>query len=183
MSITVKSVSAQQIFTKGDRALNLGIGLGSSYGGNGYTSSIPPISASFEQGVVDGLLDGKASIGAGAYLGYSSNKWETSYFNGTKDVEYGFKYSYIMIGARGAFHYQLIDKLDSYAGAILGYNIVKSKYFGDSAMSSTATASSDSALGYSAFIGGRYHFSEKYSAFAELGYGISVLQLGISIKL
>lgn len=171
------SMQAQNIFSKGDKAINVGIGLGSYYGGTGYKSSIPPISASFEQGVVDGLLDGKASIGVGGYLAYTANKWETAIANST----YGYKYTYFILGARGVFHYQFVDKLDTYTGLMLGYNVVGSKTIGDS-LGGLASPTA-SGIGYSAFIGARYHFSDKFTAFAELGYGISALELGISFRL
>ena len=122
------SMQAQNIFSKGDKAINVGIGLGSYYGGTGYKSSIPPISASFEQGVVDCLLDGKASIGVGGYLAYSANNWDTAIANST----YGYKYTYFILGARGVFHYQFVDKLDTYTGLMLGYNVVGSKTIVDS---------------------------------------------------
>jgi hypothetical protein len=173
------TVGAQHIFSKGDQAVNLGLGIGSYYGGDGYTGSIPPLSVSYEKGIIDGLLDGKGSIGVGGYLGYSANKWETS-INGDT---YGYKYSYMMIGARGAFHYQFVDKLDSYGGLMLGYNVVGSKYFGTDLGSYKPEASSASGIGYSAFVGARYHFSDKFAAYGELGYGISALELGISIRL
>lgn len=172
------SLNAQNIFSKGDKAINIGIGLGSYYGGDGYKSSIPPISASFEQGIVDGLLDGKASIGVGGYLAYTANKWETTHSNYT----YGYKYTYFILGARGAFHYQFVDKLDTYTGLMLGYNVVNSKYYGDST-GSILDPTGASGIGYSAFLGARYHFTEKFTAFAEIGYGISALELGISFRL
>ena len=31
-----------------------------------------------------------------------------------------------------------------------------------------------------AFVGGKYYFNDKIGAFAELGYGISVLQIGLA---
>ena len=173
------TVSAQNIFSKGDRAVNIGLGIGSYYGGDGYTGSIPPLSVSYEQGIIDGLLDGNGSIGVGGYMAYSANKWETS----ISGSSYGYKYSYLMIGARGAFHYQFVEKLDTYTGLMLGYNVVGSKFYGDDTGSYTPEASSTSGIGYSAFVGARYHFSDKFAAFAEIGYGISALELGISIRL
>ena len=112
-------------------------------------------------------------------MAYSANKWETS----ISGSSYGYKYSYLMIGARGAFHYQFVEKLDTYTGLMLGYNVVGSKFFGDDTGSYTPEASSTSGIGYSAFVGARYHFSDKFAAFAEIGYGISALELGISIRL
>ncbi len=175
------TVSAKNIFSKGDKAVNLGIGLGSYYGGDGYSSGIPPISLSYEQGIIDGLLDGKASVGVGGYLGYTSNKWESVWGDGTT---WGYKYSYIILGARGVFHYQFVDKLDTYAGLLLGYNIVSNKFYGDDTIAPYVSgATGASGIGYSAFVGARYHFSSKFAAYAELGYGISALELGISMRL
>lgn len=174
-SITFTNVSAQHIFSKGDQVVNLGIGIGSYYGGSGYTMTVPPISASFEQGIVDGLINGNASIGVGGYLGYSANKWENTMY-GTK---YGYKYSYLTIGARGAFHYQFVDKLDTYAGVMLGYNVVSSKAIGDNSYGEA----DGSSIGSSIFAGARYYFSDKFAAYAEVGYGVSALELGIAIRL
>lgn len=178
-SCALIKVNAENVFSKGDKAVNLGIGLGSYYGGDGYKSGFPPISISYEQGIIDGLLDGKASIGVGGYMAYTANKWEATFQN----LNYGYKYSYFILGARGVFHYQLIDNLDTYAGLMLGYNVVGSKYFGDDLGALTPQATASSGVEYSTFIGARYHFSEKLAAFAEIGYGISALELGISFAL
>ena len=164
-----------QIFSKGDKVGQIGIGIGSYIGGSGYKTTIPPISGSFEYGIVDGLLDGKASIGVGGYLAYTANKFEVPLL----DSSHGFKNNYFILGARGAFHYQFIEKLDTYAGLMLGYHIVSGKYFGDGPSMNNAAAS---AFGYSAFIGARYYFTEQFAAFAEVGYGIAALELGIAMK-
>jgi hypothetical protein len=67
--VLTQLVAQESTFQKGDKALNLGIGIGSTlYSGSYYKSGIPPISASFEVGVADGILD-KGTIGVGGYLG------------------------------------------------------------------------------------------------------------------
>ena len=167
--------NAQDVFVKGDKVLNVGVGLGGNLGGSGYKSTIPPISISGEYGLTDALLkNGKGYVGVGGYLAYTANKYTNTYAG----HEYGWKYSYIIIGARGAFHYQLVDKLDTYAGVMLGYNIASSSAFGD------WTGSGDSVGGftYSGFIGARYFFTDKFAAFAEVGYGIANLELGLAVK-
>jgi hypothetical protein len=140
------NVNAQSTFKKGANVVNLGIGLGSYI----------PIEGSFEHGVVDGLIDGKnGSIGIGAYAGfYSYESW-----------------AHGVLGARGAFHYQFVDKLDTYAGLMLGFNAV---------MSSGASATSG--LGFSAFLGGRYYIKPKLAIYSELGYGIAYLSVGVAFK-
>ena len=59
-------------FLKGDKVLNLGLGLGSTlYSGTYYSSQVPPVSASLDIGIVDGVIE-KGVIGVGPYVGYSS---------------------------------------------------------------------------------------------------------------
>ena len=158
-------------FSRGDKVLNLGVGFGSTiYIGSYYKMQVPPVSASFEYGIVDGILE-KASVGVGGYLGFSSYKYE---YSGS-----GWKYSNIIIAGRGTFHYPFVEKLDTYAGVLLGYNIGSSKVFG------TPVGSDDisSGLAYSGFVGARYYFKEKFGVMAELGYGITYINIGVAFKL
>src|SRR4030042_3278769 len=91
--LTLAQLSAQDpSFEKGDKVLNIGIGLGSTlYSGSYYKSAVPPVSASLEFGVVDNILE-KGAIGVGPYFGYSSYKYEYS--------GWGWKYSNIIVGVR-----------------------------------------------------------------------------------
>jgi hypothetical protein len=163
-----------QVVVKGDKIVNLGVGFGSAlYSGGYYKGTVPPISASFEVIVKDDLFDGKGAIGAGGYLGYSAYKWESS--------GYGWKYSNFILGPRGYLHYNLVEKLDTYVGAMLGYNIATSTEIG-----STIYGESLGTAGgviFSGFLGARYFFNDKFAAMAELGSGIAYLNLGVAIKL
>ena len=38
-------------------------------------------------------------------------------------------------------------------------------------------------LGYQIFIGGRYLFTDKIGVYGEIGYGISLMNLGLSFKI
>lgn len=166
-------VAQEPTFEKGDKVLNLGIGFGSGlYTGTYYKTSVPPISASLEFGVADGVLE-KGSIGVGPYLAYSSHKWEYS--------GWGWKYSNIYIAARGVFHYPLVDKLDTYTGLTLGYNIATSSEYGNSVPGYDYNSSSGGLL-YAWFVGARYYFSDSFGVMAELGVGIVYLNLGIALK-
>ncbi len=165
---------AQNTFNQGDKVINLGIGFGSTlYTGSYYTNKTPPISGSFEIGVKDKLFDDKSSLGIGGYLGYTGAKWEHS--------GYGWKYTNIILGGRGALHYQLIDKLDTYTGLIIGYNMVSSSTIGSGA--SGGTSALTSGIRISGFLGGRYYFTDNVAGLLELGYGVSYLNLGIAFKL
>ncbi len=160
--------NAQEIFSKGTSAVNVGVGIGS------YLSdlSIPPLSVSLDYGVADNLINGNnGSISLGGYIGYTASS--STYF-GSK-----FNASYTILGARGAFHYQFIPKLDTYAGLMLGYNIASSSWSGVE-YNTHASASSGVALG--GYFGARYFFTENIGAFAELGYSIAYLNLGATFK-
>lgn len=176
----ITSVFAQEsTFNKGDKALNLSLGLGSTlYVGSYYSSKIPPISASLEFGAVDDLFDVEGlNLGVGGYIGYASARYEASWYGGS----YGWDYTNFILGARGSLHYPAVEKLDTYAGFMLGYRIVSAKEFGDWSGGTLLNAST-STLASAFYVGGRYYFSNNFAALAELGYGIAYLNLGITLK-
>jgi len=160
-------VAQEPTFLKGDKVLNLSVGLGSHYYTSHYKMQVPPVAASLEFGVVDNVIE-KGVIGVGPYVGYFSSKYDNYW-----------KTSYLVLGARGNFHYPLVEKLDTYTGLLLGYNIVSytdlDDYFGD-------YSGSTSGIAWAWFIGARYYFKENLAAMAELGYGVAYLNLGIALK-
>jgi hypothetical protein len=134
-AVMMSAVSANaQTFAKGDNVASAAIGFGGYYSGSWYSegSRLPVISLYYERGIVDNLWDEKSSIGIGGMLGYTSFKY---------DGIGGFKTSHTTIGVRGALHYQFIDKLDTYTGLFLGYDIVSWKWT-DSSYSGTKNAAS-----------------------------------------
>lgn len=168
-------LAQESTFKQGDKVLNLGIGIGSTYyTGSYYKIGVPPISASLEVGVADGILD-KGSIGVGGYLGYSSHKYSYSYIGYTDS----WSYSNFIIGARGVFHYPLVNKLDTYTGLLLGFDIASSKWTGTGTQT---THASTGGVAYAWFVGGRYYFTDKFAGMLELGYGITYLNIGVALK-
>lgn len=159
-------VGQKATFEKGTKTVNLGIGFGSTYYSSFYSSHTPALSASFEVGVADGIID-KGSIGVGGYVGYSSATY-THYWKTTN----------IVIGGRGSFHYPLVEKLDTYTGLLLGYNIYSFKY--DAGYLGSSGSSSGLLLAW--FAGARYYFTDNIAGMAEIGYGISYLTLGVAFK-
>jgi hypothetical protein len=114
-----------QPFVKGDKAINLGLGIGSTlYSGVGYNTGLPPLSASFEYGVTE---LGPGVTGIGGYFGLSFYKWTDTWSGST----YGRKYSSTIIVARGNYYCHFSEKLDTYAGLMLGYDIISSEATGD----------------------------------------------------
>lgn len=169
--VTSIGISAQS-YSEGDNLINFGVGIGASFATG--TSTIPPISASFEHGFTD-------KISAGGLIGYSGSKDELPSFGGT----YTFRYSYIIIGARGSYHFYSTDKIDAYGGALLGFNIASSsvKYDGPTTATPAPAVASAGGFTYGLHVGARYYFNEKFGAFGELGYGIAYLTLGVTMKL
>ena len=161
---SISIANAQEVFHKGTTAINAGIGLGSYYN----SLSIPPLSVSLDYGVTGNMINGNnGSISVGGFLGYTATKK----FYGDAGA------SIAVLGARGAFHYQFAPKLDTYAGLMVSYDIVSSNY------DAFANYIKTSHVDWSIFLGGRYFFTEKIGAFAELGYGFYNLNLGVTFKL
>lgn len=163
-------LDAQKLpFGVGDKVLNLGAGLGSTwYSGTYYSTNILPISASLEFGLANYVLE-KGAVGAGPYIAY--NTFKNEYRDG------GYNYTVILMGLRGNFHYPLIDNLDTYASLFLGYNLVRSEDFG-----TPAGPPESGGLKSAFYLGGRYYIGETFSLLAEVGYGITYLNLGIAFK-
>jgi hypothetical protein len=141
------------VFSKSDKVVSASIGFG---GGLGL-----PITVSGEYGITD-------NIGVGATLGYA--RYDYAIIAGAINN--------ILIGARGNYHYQFVDKLDTYAGLTVGYNVAS--YTGSGAILPGASFGGVFAGGT---VGGRYYFSKNLAAQAELGYGIAYLNVGIAYKL
>lgn len=162
---------AQDVFKKGTNLVGAQIGIGSGLA----------VSATYEKGVVDNLFDGMGSIGVGGYVGYLHDKDTYNIGHGT---EFGWKYDDIILGLRGNLHYQFINKLDTYAGLMLGYEIVNSKSYGkdyeDGYFSNTEAEASGFA--FTIHIGTRYYFTDNFAAGIEVGYGVSYANVGIAYK-
>jgi hypothetical protein len=136
-------------FKKDDKVINVSLGLGGGYG--------IPVQGSFEYGITK-------DIGVGAMVGYGLYKVS------------GITVNNILVGAKGNYHYQFVDKLDTYGSVILGYNVA-------SVSGAGSNLGSYGGIFYSFGVGGRYYFKPKIAALAELGYGLANLNIGIAIKL
>ncbi|MEO7177154.1 MAG: hypothetical protein ABI002_15315 [Saprospiraceae bacterium] len=148
--------------------LGVGIGLGSPYAYG--TSVIPPIFAQIDFGIAD-------KISVGGMVGYSTSKYGYTSYN--------WRYSYILIGARGNYHWgkhlpKLPEKLDLYAGLNLGYYIVNVNYDG---FGGTIDDGVNNSIFLGGQVGGRWFFKPNMAAFAEVGAGIAYLKIGIDFRL
>lgn len=190
---SVQVIAQQNYFLKGDKVVNLGVGLGSAgYFGGHHTTSLPPVSLAFEFGLKDGIFD-NGVIGVGGYTSFSTYKFDNGKLN-SKSKDF-------VLAGRLSLHYPFLNKLDTYGGVILGADIVSTDaslystsstytviYPGTSAYSDTPYYSIDSqgtktGVAFALYVGVRYGFSDKISVYGELGYGITILNIGIAYKL
>ncbi len=142
--------------------LNGGIGLASYWGGG------IPIGVSFETTLADNLSVGGSVDYAHYGRNYGGYKWS---------------YNFIYAGARGSYHFgeilQTGDKFDPYAGLSLGVRIASYK---DNAGYGDYYNPYNNGLYLGLHVGGRYYFTEKVGGFAEVGYGVTALRLGVTAK-
>jgi hypothetical protein len=165
-SLKVRKEFPKAITVK-DKILSLSIGFGARNGGGTGNVSVPPLPIAFEYILKDNLFDGCGALGCGGFFGFTSSKiFET-------------KYSRIIVGARGYLHYAFFEKFDTYAGTLLGYRSDNDKYTNpDYGYNRT-----DSKPIINVFAGCRYFFTDKIAGMAELGGGVSILSVGVAIKL
>ncbi|MBL7698900.1 MAG: hypothetical protein JNK79_12105 [Chitinophagaceae bacterium] len=177
LSVGILSVKAQTFF-KGTNIVGLGVGIGGSLGSFSYGSQTPGISALYEKGVWE--IGGPGVISLGGYAGIKGFK----YSGGSGSYHYSQKWNYTIIGVRSAYHYNGINnkKFDVFGGLMLSYNILNYKYEDNIGGGTAAGGSYGSAAGLTAFVGGRYFFSDNIGAFAEVGYGVAYLTLGAAFK-
>ncbi len=152
-------------FNKGDKLLNLGIGVNSYYNGG------IPLSASLEVGISDVI-----SLGGGLdFLTYNYN---------VSGVNYGF--TAIYIGGRGSYHFnQLLElnvkELDVYGGASLGF---RNFSWRDKNNVTGLSNNYGSGLFLGIHVGARYYFAPKVGVFLEVGAGGSGnARVGVAFKL
>jgi hypothetical protein len=156
-----KTAHAQ--FDKGDKQVNVGIGLGTaglSYGGLGYG-----LNASAEYGIMD-------NIGVGLHVAYARNSYGI--------LSYNYSANHILFGPRGSYHFNDLLKLDSdkfdiYASA----GILLDLY---SYTDNVSTRNAYTSVVPMVRVGGRYFMSDKFTLFADLGTGGNNLQAGISFQ-
>ncbi len=159
------TVVSAQTFSEGDNNVSLGIGFG-DFG--------VPIQAYYEHGVYD--ISGDMSIGVGGTIGFASKS----------ENYYGFgeaKYSKVVFGALGNFHYTGVDRFDFTAGLVLGYESVNMKY----TPYTTSTVRTYSSAHPSGFylglnVGAKYYITEQWAVFTNIGYGVANVTIGATYR-
>lgn len=157
IAFSAQKTQAQE-YEQGSLVANVGIGLG---GGLGL-----PISASVDYGF-------KEKISLGGFVGFSTTNEDLGFFK--------VNYTYILVGARAGYHFDLgVDKLDPYAGVLLGYNAASVGFEPDPGPPFNNITAGGVIFG--GFAGARYYITDNIGAFAELGYGLGTATIGVAYK-
>ncbi|MDA3879493.1 MAG: hypothetical protein PF436_03820 [Prolixibacteraceae bacterium] len=137
------AMAQEQLFLKHDKNLNIGMGF----------LNHPVISATLDYGIIDDVFD-YGTIGAGPYAGFG--------FSAT--------HTYLHAGARGTFHYPLIEKIDTYVGLGVGFNL--------------GIETKEKMIWHPNFvIGANFPINDDITLYGELGTGVSYLAFGFILYL
>jgi hypothetical protein len=175
LASAIASFGMAQTFQQGNKIGQVGIGFGSPFFANGSKMGVPPVHIAGEFGFSD-------KIGIGGLIGFTSSKIEETFGFGFGD--YSWKYSYLIVGARGSYHFYQTDKIDAYGGVMLGANIASVKFESDDpTLEQFVTEPKAGGVAFGFYGGARYYFNEKTALFAEVGYNIAWLSAGLAFKL
>ncbi len=163
-SITVNAQNDN--FKKGQTDLQFGIGflstINNALKSDGFDTklTVPPVSATIDHAVTD-------EWSVGGTIAYAKTHLNDPNFN--IDV------SHFIIGIRGLYHFDVTPSLDTYGGAMLGYNIAK--------ISDESSKVKVGGFAYTFLVGGRYRLAKTVGLFLEVGYGVASVNFGLNIKL
>lgn len=176
-AVAISASAQEQVFSKGDKDLAIGLGFGSPWITTGISTTLPPVSAAFDYGLRDDW--GPGVFGIGGYVGTSLYSSEYTLSGDT----YGTRYMNVLIGARATYHYTFVENLDTYGGAVLGFAVATASNYGDwPAGVDNVSAGSDAI--HEIFVGAKYYFSDGFAAFSELTSGSSIpyFTMGVAFK-
>ncbi len=179
---TMNAQSKSTNFKKGDVQLTASVGLLPTFVADRGHTNIPPISlkAAF-------YVSKKFSLEA--YTAFSSTETGVQTYpdhsvNQTKN-------DFLILGSRGVVHTYKYKNWDIYGGLMLGYNIpmVKSTTtypegpVKEGELQPTFHREATNNFTYSGFVGATYFVKKNLGITGEVGYGISIINVGISYKL
>lgn len=178
---------------KEDKQLQIGIALGNALLPYQFNVIIPPIQISYGVALDDNFV-------LAGFLAYSNTRYDyVDYLYSTwpnfvgDDVHYRWTTNHIMFGLEARYYFADLlsitsSKFNPYGKFMLGYNaisyrkeVIKSHV--DNLYSPYLTPRPLGGTFAGIAIGATYSVNEKIALFAELGHAISLLQLGINVRM
>ena len=158
--VSASALQAQE-FGKGTQTIKLGVGV------NRWAV---PVMAEYELGIVDNLatVDG-LSLGVGGYVGFSHHKSGAWY-----------SYNSFYVGTQGLAHYMPVDRLDVYAGAMVGARFRTEKYSGTD--NNIPEKVFNPYFSFTPIVGARYQLTSHFGVYSNLAidYGMYFVSIGIA---
>lgn len=156
---------------QGTGVFGFGIGAAGTY--YGYSGFSPGVKLNYEQGL---WKAGPGVITLGATFGFSYQAYRYRYIWGNN---YNYSWANFIIAARSAWHHNWgVDNLDTYAGASAGVRFAIFNDGGDP----TPPKYNSVFPHFGGFIGAAYYFKPTLGAFAEFGYDINFVTIGLNLK-
>jgi len=161
LSMVFSEGANAQVYRQGDGILSVGVGFGYSarIGGLGGLDfgGFGPVMVGYES-IVSQSSSG--AFGVGGVVG--------GRFGGLVGTTF-------TLMARGAYHFNVSRAFDLYLGLGLGTHV-------QSVDMGFAGRQTDFDFAYGFFLGGRYYVSDAMAIQAELGYGVSIFNIGLAFK-
>ena len=171
-------------FTKGTTTLALGVGFGrDDYGYYSGANALPVFSLSMDHGIINNA--GPGNIGIGGILAYTSATY--NYSGGYYSNAYKETWANYFIGVRGTYHLTLLkdknNKFDPYAGVSIGVRVetYNNNYNNNSTVTDKLKTTPYHFEGI--FVGAKYNFTSAMGVYAEAGYDISLLRVGLNFNM
>ncbi len=181
---TVATFAQSSKTTPSRLTISTGIGLFPTYYKSDESKGLPPLN--FKLG-----YDVSKNFGLGLFMGYSSTTSSPDIFaEGTN--------SYItnktkVAGLRAEFRKEFSDRIAGYGGSMLGYYHTDVKEYNNTTKAvvlreeGTPTPFNPNAkkgkLSYTAFMGATYKVAKKVNLYGEIGFGISIANLGVTVRI
>jgi len=164
-------------FQKGRIDAQLGIGLTPTFIGDKGTMTTPPLSAS-----IDYLVGKKVSLGV--YGAHSVTEGQEGiYVDGIRGQ---WRNRHTEAGVRVGIHFLEQEKWDFYGGLNFGvrHNKIEDMLEGMEQLNIyKGIKPVSNSFAYGGFVGVRYAFKERLSAFTEAGTGVSLIKVGVGFRL
>lgn len=177
---TFSTVQAQALrFKAGQLQASAGIGLVSTFAADAPTTIVPPLSGSLEYFV-------SPNFSLGVYAAYTEVTGERIYQNA--GIIESFNNKTWMAAVRTGFHSNNLDNWRVYGGLMIGTSLptvekevrsIPGEIFSDDDAPSFSRPAQNSFL-FSGYVGARRYIRSDLSAYGEVGFGISLVNLGLS---
>lgn len=183
---TTQSAFAQNVtkeeveFKKGDVEFAAGVGLLSTFVSKNSKSRIIPLSFMMNYRI-------KQYISVGAYAGFSSTNGYQSQENIADEIPIDVavvRNDFYLVGARLEGHFNR-ERTDFYGGAMISYHVSDVQKLDptvDRVEGIIIEEGTNDGVKYSGYVGMKYMMTKHFGVFGEIGYGASLINVGLTSK-